>query len=188
MKNKVTFVVGGMEIHNPFLSSCGRFIVEPTVEYGFYEVNNGGNSKALRKDLEDGQYILITSADGMHIPKTWEDARIALFDKFSITLMPYHSISFSADGDEPEISDIHTKITSMSQNDIDNVIKGAVEDALNAGCLHIQLAIGQTTGDIAGQFFSGTGEEELVKLMSSRFKEYFETERMYALPDSTEGD
>jgi hypothetical protein len=38
-------------------------------------------------------------------------------------------------------------------------------EALNAACLSIQDALGQTTGDMAGIFFSGENEEKIMEVL-----------------------
>lgn len=48
-----------------------------------------------------------------------------------------------------------------------NEIHAMAEHALNAACLSIQEAIGQTSGDIAGIYFSGSTEEAVLAIFES---------------------
>lgn len=59
--------------------------------------------------------------------------------------------------------------------DID-LIDNAVEAAINAGCLVIQKAIGQTDGGVAGIYFSGDKERHW---LTTVFRDYLATERSH---------
>lgn len=77
----ITFAdkTSGQEINNPFFSSCGRFPVDPIVEYGFSVVDTGGGCGALEKVLDNGNYIWITHCDGVSLPDiNTEDSEILL--------------------------------------------------------------------------------------------------------------
>lgn len=62
----------GTWIINPFVSDCSRFPVNPTV-YGFEVWHTGGGCQAYRKDLQNDDYILLTTDEGL-LPDAPEDA------------------------------------------------------------------------------------------------------------------
>jgi hypothetical protein len=81
----ITFEHKGMDIHNPFFSSCGRFAVS-SFEYGFVEIISDGKIKALRKDLDNGQYLLVSDKDGQDMPEEWQSAYISLYSHEDVLL------------------------------------------------------------------------------------------------------
>lgn len=66
--SKKGFIFQGVEINNPTLSSCGRFIMDPKEAYGFYPYATGGGCYALQLDVEDGGYIWLTDFEGTQQP------------------------------------------------------------------------------------------------------------------------
>ena len=99
------FEVNDMFIHDPSLSECGRFSVDPSETYGI----------------------------------TAEDAK--------------------------------------ELNRLNELLTAATEAALNAGCLHIQEALGIESGDLAGMHFPGTQASAPVAraLMDYLMAEYNQT-------------
>lgn len=89
---RVSFPFKGMEITNPFESECGRFKVDPRY-YGFEEWHTGGIRMALRKELNSGDYILLTDENGPGFPDL-DAARalIGLYDEDGNDVV-YHPIS-----------------------------------------------------------------------------------------------
>lgn len=77
----MSFIHEDMEIRNPMQSQCGRFGQDPK-EYGFEEYHTGGGCMALRKELPNGDYFLLTDADGVAIPKA-EEWATALYGRYS---------------------------------------------------------------------------------------------------------
>ena len=61
------FVSNGQNITNPFASECSRFQVDPVEHYGFVVTDMGGGSKALKKVLDDGWYVILTDHTGLDI-------------------------------------------------------------------------------------------------------------------------
>ena len=86
------FVSNGQNITNPFASECSRFQVDPQKHYGFEVFEMGGGSKALKKVLDDGWYVILTDHTGLGIPDNpnkWimglynsEDELIDLIEEF----------------------------------------------------------------------------------------------------------
>jgi len=72
------------------------------------------------------------------------------------------------------MSTIANKIGSMTKDETEKLIDDATQAALNAGCLAIQNAIGQTDGGVAGVVFS---DDEFEQLLKTKFRAYLETER-----------
>jgi len=59
----------------------------------------------------------------------------------------------------------------MTKQDIQEL----AENALHEACRHIQDALGVTTGDTAGMFFTGAREEIILDFLTA----YIETELMF---------
>lgn len=78
----MAFVHEDMEIRNPMMSECGRFGVDPK-SYGFEQFHTGGGFMALYKELSDGDYLLLTNADGDDIPEQaeWATALLGRYNK-----------------------------------------------------------------------------------------------------------
>lgn len=72
----LAFVHNDMEIRNPMMSECGRFMVDPQT-YGFDLYHTGGGCMALRKMLPCGEYFLLTDDSGGDIPlaEEWAEAQ-----------------------------------------------------------------------------------------------------------------
>lgn len=87
----MSFVHEDMQIRNPMMSECGRFGVDPTV-YGFEVWNTGGGCMALRKDLPNGDYLLLTDEDGCRIPEAAEWAT-AILGRYTGGGTPYATIT-----------------------------------------------------------------------------------------------
>lgn len=74
----LTFIHAGQVIRNPFFSPCGRHQVNPVVAYGFESVETGGGCAALRLDLSDHHFMLLTDESGSYEPDLddWENALV----------------------------------------------------------------------------------------------------------------
>jgi hypothetical protein len=74
------FSFDNVDIFNPTLSSCGRFVVDPAVAYGFEVREIGDGSTALRLDVENG-YVLLTDDHASHDIQIYpnEPFRMSLF-------------------------------------------------------------------------------------------------------------
>ena len=59
---------------------------------------------------------------------------------------------------------------------LNEALENATEDAVNAGCLAVQQAIGVTRGDYAGVYFSGDVERKKVREV---FAKYMHSELQY---------
>lgn len=87
----MSFEHGGMNIRNPMMSECGRFGVDPK-EYGFEVYHTGGGCMALRKDLDNGDYFLLTDDSGSAIP-TAEEWATAIYGRYTGGGTPYATIN-----------------------------------------------------------------------------------------------
>ena len=67
VEDHMSFVHDDMQIRNPMISECGRGPCDPR-EYGFDEFHTGDGCGALRKMLPNGEYFMLTTSDGGHIP------------------------------------------------------------------------------------------------------------------------
>ena len=92
VKDLMAFEHDGMEIRNPMMSECGRFGVDPVEAYGFEVWHTGGGCMALRKDLPNGDYYLLTDADGSAIP-TQEEWATAIYGRYTGGGTPYATIA-----------------------------------------------------------------------------------------------
>lgn len=77
----LAFVHEDFQIRDPMISECGRFKLDP-INYGFTPYHTGGGCMALRRELENGDYLLLTDSDGSGIP-TQEDAKTALLGRYT---------------------------------------------------------------------------------------------------------
>jgi hypothetical protein len=76
----VFFEHGGHAIHNPTMSECGRFAVQPDY-YGFELVTTGGRNTAWRLELPDQRYLLLTDSEGStHAFKQGEPILMGLYE------------------------------------------------------------------------------------------------------------
>jgi hypothetical protein len=75
----IAFEHDGVSINNPFMSSCGRFEVDPRT-YGFVEEETGGGCLALVKRFADGRHIMLTDEGGSQLPENTQDCMIGLYD------------------------------------------------------------------------------------------------------------
>lgn len=80
VEDHMSFVHDDMQIRNPMLSPCGRFAADPK-QYGFDVYHTGGGCMALRKMLPCGEYFMLTTSDGGHIPDP-EDAETAILGRY----------------------------------------------------------------------------------------------------------
>lgn len=78
-KAVISFEHDGVSINNPFMSSCGRFEVDPRT-YGFNEEETGGGCLALVKRFADGRHIMLTDEGGSQLPGNMQDCMIGLYD------------------------------------------------------------------------------------------------------------
>lgn len=74
----MSFTHGEMQIRNPMLSACGRFAADPK-DYGFEGWASGGGCVALRKELDNGRYLLLTHSDGIDLPDATSDDLLGLY-------------------------------------------------------------------------------------------------------------
>lgn len=74
------FVSNGQNITNPFASECSRFQVDPQKHYGFEVTDMGGGSKALKKVLDDGWYVILTDHTGLDIATDVDKWIMGLYD------------------------------------------------------------------------------------------------------------
>ena len=74
------FVSNGQNITNPFASECSRFQVDPQKHYGFEVFGTGGGNVALRKNLDNGYYVLLTDETGLDIPDNPNKWCMGLYD------------------------------------------------------------------------------------------------------------
>ena len=77
----LSFEHEGTHIHMPLSSPCSRFWVNGEI-YGFKPYHTGGGCMAMRKDLPNGDYLLLTTSDGIHIPDKPEDAADAILGRY----------------------------------------------------------------------------------------------------------
>ncbi|MCK9987543.1 MAG: hypothetical protein AzoDbin1_04015 [Azoarcus sp.] len=89
----IRFEFNGTGITNPFESECGRFEVSPE-DYGFSRqdieltaLDDGERGRAWVKDLDSGEQIRLTTANGKDIP---EDAGAAWIER--VDPNPSHGI------------------------------------------------------------------------------------------------
>lgn len=79
----VFFEHNGHAIHNPTMSECGRFAVQPDY-YGFELWHTGGSNTAWRMELPDQRYLLLTDSDGgcgsTHAFKQGEPILLGLYE------------------------------------------------------------------------------------------------------------
>lgn len=77
----LAFVHEDMEIRNPYLSTCGRLLVNPVEAYGFTVSHTGGGCMALDLQLPNGRLLRLVQ-DGAHIaePQDWALCTIFLLD------------------------------------------------------------------------------------------------------------
>lgn len=87
----MSFEHGGMNIRNPMMSDCGRFGVDPK-EYGFVEYTTGGSNMALMKQLDNGDYLLLTDDSGTDIPVA-EEWATAILGRYTGGGTPYATIA-----------------------------------------------------------------------------------------------
>jgi hypothetical protein len=73
----ISFVHEGVEITNPFMSSCGRFEVDPRT-YGFKEEDRADGFRALVLRFKDG-HIMLTDEGGRQPPEGVQDCMIKLY-------------------------------------------------------------------------------------------------------------
>lgn len=72
-----------------------------------------------------------------------------------------------------------TEVYGLSQDDanhlvaLNKLVDTATQDALNAGCLAVQQALGIETGDVAGVHFSGPAE---IRPVAQAMVDYIQTE------------
>ena len=74
------FVSNGQTITNPFASKCSKFQVDPVEHYGFEVTDMGGGSKALKKVLDDGWYVILTVLTGLDIATDIDKWIMGLYD------------------------------------------------------------------------------------------------------------
>ena len=74
------FVSNGQNITNPFASECSRFQVDPVEHYGFVVTDMGGGSKALKKVLDDGWYVILTDPTTFDIATDIDKWIMGLYD------------------------------------------------------------------------------------------------------------
>lgn len=60
----MAFEFEGTCIQNPFVSECSRFPASPTY-YGFEVYDTGGGCQAYKRDMPNGNYLLLTTEDGL---------------------------------------------------------------------------------------------------------------------------
>lgn len=59
----------GVEIRNPTLSPCGRFLVDPKEAYGFFQVDTGGGCTALQLNVKGGGHVWLSDGfDSAELP------------------------------------------------------------------------------------------------------------------------
>lgn len=63
-------------------------------------------------------------------------------------------------------------IAAMSREEKRTLVRDAADAAINAGCLHIQQAIGQNDGGVAGVFFSGVQHRQELERTLLAYLEY----------------
>lgn len=87
------FMFNGVEVRNPTLSLCGRFIVDPKETYGFTEVSTGGGCTALQLDVEGGGYVWLTDGNDSSVLPTEVNAPFAMgfFDNEGLELA-FHTL------------------------------------------------------------------------------------------------
>lgn len=92
----MAFVHNDMQIRNPLLSACGRFAADPK-DYGFEGWASGGGCVALRKELDNGRYLLLTHSDGIDLPDATSDDLLGLYtqDGDPLALIRVGDIPFS---------------------------------------------------------------------------------------------
>lgn len=92
----MSFTHGEMQIRNPMLSACGRFAADPK-DYGFEGWASGGGCVALRKELDNGRYLLLTHSDGIDLPDATSDDLLGLYtqDGDPLALIRVGDIPFS---------------------------------------------------------------------------------------------
>lgn len=74
------FEFNGNSITNPFMSEGLMFQVDPQKYYGFEVFEMGGGNVALRKDLDDGYYVLLTDETGLDTPDNPNKWCMGLYD------------------------------------------------------------------------------------------------------------
>ena len=95
----------GKEIRNPLQAAGPACVYWVSAEtYGFYPFHTGGGCMALRKDLPNGNYLLLTTDDGGYIPDEPGDAEDAGMSLYSADGEPLADINLR-DVPEPAVEE-----------------------------------------------------------------------------------
>ena len=74
--------VDGLQVRNPLLAFSEAFGVSAE-GWGFYIDHTGGGCRAYRLDLEGGDYLLLTDANGTDIPDQPDDYEGAMLGRYN---------------------------------------------------------------------------------------------------------
>lgn len=121
----LAFEFEGRQIRNPLYEPDGEFHI-PAENYGFYHHHTGDGCMALRKDLPNGDYLLLTTEDGSSIPDMIEGSEDAILGRWTAD---GEALALIVLGNVPEhrLHEIHLEVLDMLTKSVARVGEKAAQ-------------------------------------------------------------